>query len=47
MVSSNRHLRTVLEAKGYDTWYSEYSGGHDYAGWQAALPQALMDLLGT
>ncbi len=47
MVGANQHLRTVLAAKGYHTWYSEYSGGHDYASWRAALPQALADLLGT
>lgn len=45
MVSSNRHLRTVLQAKGYDVAYSEYSGGHDFAGWRAALPGALVELL--
>lgn len=45
MVASNRHLRTVLQVKGCEVHYSEYSGGHDFAGWRAALPTALVDLL--
>ncbi len=47
MLGANRHLRTVLGAKGYDVRYSEYSGGHEWLNWQATLPQALMDLIGT
>jgi enterochelin esterase-like enzyme len=47
MLSSSRHLRTVLAAKGYEVQYSEYSGGHEWVNWQATLPQALEDLLGT
>ena len=47
MVGSNRHLRTVLVAKGYDTRYTEYSGGHEWLNWQATLPLALEDLLGS
>jgi enterochelin esterase family protein len=47
IIGSNRHLRTVLLAKGYDVRYSEFSGGHDYACWRAVLPDALMHLLGA
>ncbi len=37
----NRHFRDVLQAKGYDVDYVEFSGGHDFVGWRVALPQAL------
>jgi enterochelin esterase-like enzyme len=47
MIGANRHLNTVLGAKGYDTRYSEYSGGHEWLNWQATLPNALQDLLGA
>ncbi len=46
MLGANRHLRTVLGAKGHDVRYSEYSGGHEWLNWQATLPQALIDLIG-
>ena len=39
-----RHLRDVLLARGYPHSYIEFSGGHDFAGWRAVFPDALMFL---
>lgn len=38
---ANRHLRDVLQAKGYEVDYVEFNGGHDFVGWRRALPQAV------
>lgn len=41
-----RHLRDVLQAKGYDVArYSEYNGAHDYLNWRGSLADNLMALL--
>ncbi|MFG2428466.1 alpha/beta hydrolase [Streptomyces sp. NPDC048590] len=43
--SSNTHSRwldQVLTAKGYDTEYREFAGGHDYAWWRGLLADALL-----
>ncbi|MBI1848952.1 MAG: DUF3327 domain-containing protein [Planctomycetes bacterium] len=45
MLHVNRHLRDVLEAKGYDVIYRETSGGHDPYDWESALPDALAAFL--
>jgi enterochelin esterase-like enzyme len=44
ILAANRHLRAVLEAKGYSVDYVEFGGGHDYVCWQEALPEALVTL---
>lgn len=41
---SNRHLRTVLRAKGYEVSYVEFDGGHDELSWRATLPDGLIPL---
>jgi enterochelin esterase family protein len=46
MVPSNRELRDVLIAKGYDVTYREFSGGHDWAWWRGSFADALLSLLG-
>lgn len=45
MLETNRRMKTVLEAKGYDLTYSEPCGGHDYALWRGTLGDALAKML--
>ncbi|MEZ4706024.1 MAG: enterochelin esterase [Caldilineaceae bacterium] len=45
MVVVNRHMRDVLEAKGYSVHYREYAGGHDYMYWRGALADGLLALV--
>lgn len=40
----NRHMRDVLQAKGYPVSYAEYSGGHDFVWWQQTLADGLSTL---
>lgn len=44
MVASNRHMRNVLEAKGYELCYTEFNGGHTYVCWRGSLAQGLLVL---
>lgn len=44
---ASRHLRDVLQAKGYEVRLQEINGGHDFFNWQAALPDGLTSLLNT
>ena len=46
MLHANRHLRDVLQAKGYPVQYQEVNGGHDPYNWQATLPDGLIALIG-
>jgi enterochelin esterase family protein len=43
-LSTSRHMRDVLLAKGYPVRYVERSGAHDFVGWREALPDALIAL---
>jgi enterochelin esterase family protein len=45
MLESNRRMKAVLEAKGYDLTYSEPCGGHDPALWRGSLANALATML--
>jgi enterochelin esterase-like enzyme len=45
-VTTNRHLRDVLRAKGYPVEYAETSGGHDPINWRGALAGGLLALVG-
>jgi enterochelin esterase-like enzyme len=44
-VAEHRRLRDVLDAKGYHTVYSEFSGGHDFLTWQNSLGDGLIAVL--
>jgi enterochelin esterase family protein len=45
MLHASRHVRDVLQAKGYDVTLVESSGGHDPFNWETTLPVALVALL--
>ncbi|MGH9944694.1 MAG: alpha/beta hydrolase-fold protein [Pyrinomonadaceae bacterium] len=45
LLHSNRHLRDVLRAKGYEVEYSEFNGRHDHIGWRGSLSQGLVELV--
>jgi enterochelin esterase-like enzyme len=47
LLTANRHLRTVLQAKGYPVRYAEAAGGHAFFSWQLTLAEGLMSLLGS
>lgn len=42
----NRHMRDVLQAKGYSVHYREFNGGHEYLNWRGTLADALLVLVG-
>ena len=45
-LESNRHMRDVLLAKGYEVHYREFIGGHDYLSWRGLLADGLIALIG-
>ena len=47
MLHASRHVRDVLQAKGYPVTLRESNGGHDPYNWEASLPAALEALLGS
>lgn len=47
MVLTNRHFRDILECKGYDYYYREFVGGHDYLSWRETLAHGLIELIGS
>jgi enterochelin esterase family protein len=46
LLVANRHLRTVLEARGDAVHYREFAGGHDALCWRGTLADGLLALLG-
>jgi enterochelin esterase family protein len=38
---SNRHLRQILNLRGYDVTYEEYVGGHDFITWRDTIHRGL------
>ena len=47
LLEANRHLRDVLQAKGYAVEYREFNGGHSVLSWRDALADGLLSLLAT
>jgi enterochelin esterase family protein len=45
-VAANRHLRDVLQAKGYEVHYEEFNGGHDHFNWRGTFADGLLALVG-
>ena len=45
-LTASRHLRDVLQAKGYDFTYAEYTGGHEFICWRGSLADGLVALIG-
>ncbi|EAQ81600.1 alpha/beta hydrolase [Blastopirellula marina] len=45
ILTTTKHLRDVLEAKGYDVQFREFPGGHGFFYWRYNLPRGLIDVL--
>jgi enterochelin esterase family protein len=43
-VVSNRHMRDVLEARGFPDSYVEYNEGHNFLSWRGSLAEGLLTL---
>jgi enterochelin esterase-like enzyme len=41
LLTTNRHMRDVLVAKGHDVLYREFQGGHDYPCWRESFSAGL------
>jgi enterochelin esterase-like enzyme len=46
LLTQNRRMRDVLEAKGYSVVYSEFAGGHEFLSWRGSVADGLIALVG-
>jgi enterochelin esterase-like enzyme len=46
LLTSNRHFRDALRAKGYRVTYDEFAGGHSDLNWRSGFPKGLLALVG-
>jgi enterochelin esterase-like enzyme len=46
-LAANRHLRDVLQARGYEVSYREFEGEHSYVSWRGTIADGLIALLAT
>ena len=46
LLTQNRRMRDVLEAKGYSVVYSEFAGGHEFVSWRGSVADGLITLAG-
>lgn len=44
LLTQNRRMRDVLEAKGYSVVYSEFAGGHEFVSWRGSVADGLITL---
>jgi len=44
MVTGNRRMRDALRAKGYQIFYREFNGGHEYVNWRGTFADGLLFL---
>ena len=46
VLETSRHMRDVLLAKGYEVYYRQFVGDHDYLSWRGTLADGLIELIG-
>lgn len=46
LLAANRHLRTVLQARGYAVEYREFNGGHSILNWRGSFADGVLALFG-
>jgi enterochelin esterase-like enzyme len=47
MLTANRHLRDVLQAKGNEVHYVEHFSGHEHVSWRATIADGLIAMLNS